>query len=286
MLVLFFSLGEQCFIDVVRELGYYNILMVQVCNSGMFYDECLVCCVNNNCVLVCLVGVKYDVVIVLVCFEFKGVIFFIDVVVYWVEIDEVNCVNVVNYFDVNKVSYCVIGKIFVLVCNGIEMFKLLLMLVNSCNLYGLVNSFDQVGCNMMDYLQLIMMFMLFEFYWFGVGLVVNSGIMEILQGSFCFEYVGVYFCYNNFVCNCFVMFVVLKKGLVGQVLDEEICCMIVCIVDIVLVYEVLFDVDNCFMFLVKKDWLGLLCLFIYYDVGDYICKLVEQYLLFIGCKIV
>ncbi|QJQ02742.1 GMC family oxidoreductase [Herbaspirillum rubrisubalbicans] len=280
-----FSPGEQRFTDVVKTLGYHNIPTAQARNSGMPYDDRPACCANNNCVPVCPVGAKYDAATALARLEAKGATILTDAVVYRVETDAANRVEAVNYFDANKVSHRITGKLFVLACNGIETPKLLLMSANSRNPQGLANSSDQVGRNMMDHPQLTMTLTLAEPYWSGVGPVVNSGIMETSQGSFRSEHAGAYFRYNNFARNRFVTFAALKKGLVGQALDEEIRRMTACTADIVLAHEVLPDADNRLTLSSKKDWLGLPRPAIHYDVGDYTRKSAEQYSLPIGHKI-
>jgi choline dehydrogenase-like flavoprotein len=234
---------------------------------------------------VCPVGAKYDAATALGRLEAKGATILTDAVVYRVDTNAQNQVEAVNYFDANKQSHRISGKIFVLACNGIETPKLLLMSSNTRNPKGLANSSDQVGRNMMDHPQLTMTLTLTEPYWSGVGPVVNSGIMETSQGDFRSEHAGAYFRFNNFARNRFVTFGALKKGLVGRALDEEIRRMSGCTADIVLAHEVLPDPENRLTLSSKKDWLGLPRPAIHYDVGDYTRKSAETYSLPIGNRI-
>lgn len=92
------------------------------------------------------------------------------VVVYKFEMGLDKCIVVVIYKDKMGVDYCVEGKYFVFVVNGIEMLKILLMFVNCDFLNGVVNSFDMVGCNLMDYLGIGVLFYVNEKLWLGCGL--------------------------------------------------------------------------------------------------------------------
>ena len=79
--------------------------------------------------------------------EAKGAKITTNAVAYRLETDGANRVIAVNYFDQNKGSHRITGKLFVLACNGIETPKLLLMSANARNPNGLANSSDQVGRN-------------------------------------------------------------------------------------------------------------------------------------------
>jgi choline dehydrogenase-like flavoprotein len=280
-----FSPGEQRFTEVVKSLGYNNIPTAQARNSGTSYDDRPACCANNNCVPVCPVGAKYDASTALARLESKGAQILTDAVAYRIETNAANQIEAVHYMDQNKQSHRISGKLFVVACNGIETPKLLLMSQDERNPRGLANSSDQVGRNMMDHPQLTMTLTLEEPFWSGVGPVVNSGIMETSQGAFRSEHAGAYFRFNNFARNRFVTFAALKKGLVGQALDEEIRRMTACTADVVLAHEVLPNADNRLTLSDKKDWLGLPKPAIHYDVGDYTRRSAENYSLPIGHKI-
>ncbi|QCR38564.1 GMC family oxidoreductase [Nissabacter sp. SGAir0207] len=272
-----FGPGEARFTEVVKELGYHNIPCAQARNSGMPYDDRPACCANNNCVPVCPVGAKYDAATALSRLEAKGAVIVENAVVWRVETNARNQIEAVHYYDPQKQSHRVTGKLFVLACNGLENPKLLLMSADARNPNGLANSSDQVGRNMMDHPQITMTVTLEEPYWAGVGPVVNSGIMETSQGDFRSEHAGAYFRFNNFARNRFVTFDALKKGLVGKALDEEIRRMTACTADIVAAHEILPDANNRLTLSSQKDWLGLPKPAIHYDVGDYVRRSARDY---------
>lgn len=272
-----FGPGEQHFTDVVKTLGLNNIPTAQARNSGTSYDDRPACCANNNCVPVCPVGAKYDAATALSRLESKGAKIVDNAVVWRVETNVRNHIEAVHYFDQNKQSHRVTGKLFILACNGLETPKLMLMSADDRNPNGLSNSSDQVGRNMMDHPQITMTVTLADPYWSGVGPVVNSGIMETSQGDFRSQHAGAYFRYNNFARNRFVTFGALKKGLVGRALDEEIRRMTACTADIVLAHEILPDPNNRLTLSDKKDWLGLPKPAIHYDVGDYVRRSYKEY---------
>lgn len=285
MKALPFGPGESRFTEVVKTLGYHNIPCAQARNSGISYDERPACCANNNCVPVCPVGAKYDAATALSRLESKGAVIIDNAVVWRVETDSRNQVAAVHYYDQRKQTHRVGGKLFILACNGLETPKLLLMSADERNPNGLANSSDQVGRNMMDHPQITMTVTLQEPFWAGVGPVVNSGIMETSQGDFRAQHAGAYFRFNNFARNRFVTFGALKKGLVGQALDEEIRRMTACTADIVMAHEILPDPNNRLTLSDEKDWLGLPKPAIHYDVGDYVRRSAEQYSLPIARKI-
>lgn len=206
------------------------------CNSCN-YDGCLVCCGNNNCMLLCFIDVQYYGGLVVQQVEDSGVQVIIEVVVYCLEYDDKGCIVVVYYYDWNKVSYCIIVQIFVLVVNVIEIFKLLLMLVSDKFLQGIVNVCDNVGCNLCDYLVIGVIFDVDEEIWFGCGLVSFCFIGQFCDGDFCKEYV--LFCIDIF--NVLQVVLVIKEvfveGYFGKCLEEQILFCVVCCLSIKNVLE-------------------------------------------------
>lgn len=272
------SPGERRFTDVVRDkLGLHNIHVAQARNSGKPYDDRPACCANNNCVPVCPVGAKYDAATSLNRLEAKGAKILCNSVVYKVETNAANKVEAVHYYDPDKQSHRVTGKLFVLACNGIETPKLLLMSTDDRNPNGVANSSDQVGRNMMDHPQLAFKIKLKDPYWTGVGPVVNSGIMETSQGDYRSRHAAAYFRFNNFAQNRFVTFDVLNKGLVGKALDEELRRATATSGMVVAAHEVLPDPNNRLTLSEKKDWLGLPKPSVHFDVGEYVRRSAREF---------
>jgi choline dehydrogenase-like flavoprotein len=272
-----FGPGEQAFTDAAARLGLVNLPSAQARNSGVSYDGRPPCCGNNSCIPVCPIGAKYDAASSLPRIEAKGGKIIANAVVYRIETGAANAVAAVHYFDPERKSTRVTGKLFVIACNGIESPKLLLMSADARNPRGVANSSDQVGRNMMDQPKLVAAVTLAEPAWTGVGPVQGSSIMQTSQGAFRAEHAGALFRFNNMARSEFGAVAALKKGLVGKALDVEIRRLAACTAELTIEHELLPDPENRLTLSSHKDWLGLPKPNIYYDVGSYVRKSAEIY---------
>jgi choline dehydrogenase-like flavoprotein len=277
--------GEQRFTDAAASIGLRNHPAAQARNSGIAYDGRPPCCGNNNCIPVCPVAAKYDAASALPKIEAKGGTILADAVVYKLETDGKNNIRAVHYYNPDKVSHRVTGKVFVLACNGIETPKLLLMSQDSRNTKGVANSSDQVGRNMMDQPKLVVELTLAEPAWTGVGPVQGSSIIETSQGDFRSQHGGALFRFNNMARSRIGGIAALQKGLVGKALDREIRRLSACTAEIAIEHELLPDPNNRLTLSDKKDWLGLPKPNIYYDVGEYVRRSAQTYSVPIGKKL-
>jgi fructose 5-dehydrogenase large subunit len=193
-------------------------------------------------------------------------------VVYRVETDDKNNVQALHYYDPNKTSTRVIGKTFVLACNGIETPKILLLSKNDKNPNGVANSSDQVGRNMMDTPKMEVLVRFKEPVWSGLGPVQTGAIMSTSQGDFRSRHAGGQISLVNFSLAGFAGLGVLKQKLFGKALDEAIRRETACNGLIAVEHEVLPDAENRLTLSDKKDMLGLNKPTVYYDVGEYVRK--------------
>jgi choline dehydrogenase-like flavoprotein len=198
-------------------------------------------------------------------------------VVYRIETGEKNSVQAVHYFDPDKRSHRVTGKIFVIACNGIETPKLLLLSKDERNPNGVANSSDQVGRNMMDQPKLTAELELQEPLWTGVGPVQSSSILNTTQGDFRGRHAGAMFRMENFARSPLGAAAALKKGLVGKALDAEIRRLSACTARLTVEHEILPSANNRLTLSSQKDWLGINKPNIHYDVGDYVRRSAEEY---------
>jgi choline dehydrogenase-like flavoprotein len=272
-----FGPGEQKFTDAAARLGLKNLPSAQARNSGISYDGRPPCCGNNSCIPVCPIGAKYDAASSLPRIEAKGGKILVNAVVYRVETGPANQIQAVHYFDPNRQSHRVTGKLFVIACNGIETPKLLLMSADTRNPHGVANSSDQVGRNMMDQPKLVAAVTLAEPAWTGVGPVQGSSIMQTSQGDFRGEHAGALFRFNNMARSRLGAMQALKKGLVGKALDAEIRKLSACTAELTVEHELLPDPNNRLTLSDKKDALGIPKPNIYYDVGEYVRKSANVY---------
>jgi fructose 5-dehydrogenase large subunit len=140
-----FGPGERRLTEVAAKVGMINLPAPQARNSGVSYHGRPACCGNNNCFPVCPIAAKYDAATALPNIEAKGGRILANAVVYRIETGEKDVVQAVHYFDSDKASHKVTGKVFVIACNSIETPKLLLFSKDDRNPNGVANSSDQVG---------------------------------------------------------------------------------------------------------------------------------------------
>lgn len=274
MLLLLLLFNEQIIKSVFNgyDLKFYVVIELVVCNSCL-YDGWFICCGNNNCMLICLIGVMYNGIVYVEKVEQVGVKLIDSVVVYKFEMGLDKCIVVVIYKDKMGVDYCVEGKYFVFVVNGIEMLKILLMFVNCDFLNGVVNSFDMVGCNLMDYLGIGVLFYVNEKLWLGCGLQEMMLLIGFCDGLFCvIEVVKKIYLLNMFCINQ-EMQKIFKVGklMKYEEFDVQICDCFVCYVQFDCFYEILLQFENCIV-LSKMviDVIGILCFEIMYVIDDYV----------------
>jgi choline dehydrogenase-like flavoprotein len=274
-----FGPGEQRFTEMAARIGMINLPAPQARNSGVSYSGRPACCGNNNCFPVCPIAAKYDAASALPKIEAKGGKILANAVVYRIETGEKNSIQAVHYYDPDKRSHRVTGKIFVIACNGIETPKLLLLSKDGRNPNGVANGSDQVGRNMMDQPKLIADIELKEPLWTGVGPVQSSSILHTTQGDFRSRYAGALFRMENAARSPLGAAAALKKGLVGKALDTEIRRLSACTARLTIEHEPLPSPDNRLTLSSKTDWLGINKPNIYYDAGDYVRRSATEYTL-------
>ncbi|WP_407121896.1 GMC family oxidoreductase [Bradyrhizobium sp. STM 3561] len=272
-----FGPGEHRFTEAAARIGMINLPAPQARNSGVSYDGRPACCGNNNCFPVCPIAAKYDAATALPKIEAKGGKILVNAVVYRIETGDKNAINAVHFFDPDKQSHRVTGRLFVIACNGIETPKLLLLSKNERNPNGVANSSDQVGRNMMDQPKLTAELELEEPLWTGVGPVQSSSILNTTQGDFRGRHAGAMFRMENFARSPLGAAAALKKGLVGKALDAEIRRLSACTARLTVEHEILPSANNRLTLSTQKDWLGINKPNIYYDVGDYVRQSAKEY---------
>jgi len=272
-----FGPGEQRFTEAAARVGLQNLPAAQARNSGVSYHDRPPCCGNNNCFPVCPIGAKYDAATTLTKIEAKGGTIRANAVVYRVETGAKNTIQAVHYFDPDKQSHRVTGRIFVIACNGIETPKLLLLSRDEKNPNGVANSSDQVGRNMMDQPKISTQVVMAEPLWTGVGPVQSSSIMNTSQGDFRGVHAGAMIRMENAARSRVGGLAALQKGLVGKALDREIRRLAACTGTFTIEHELLPMAHNRLTLSSKKDWLGLNKPNIYYDVGDYVRRSATSY---------
>src|SRR5580700_5009593 len=194
-----FGSGQRRCVQAAQSIGLQYIPCAQARNNKLAYQGRPPCSGNNNCMPACPIAAKYDAYSALLRIEAKGGVVAPNAVVYRVETDDKNNVQALHYYDPNKTSMRVIGKTFVLACNGIETPKILLLSKNDKNPNGVANHSDQVGRNMMDTPKMFVQVKFKDPIWSGLGPVQTGAIMSTSQGDFRSRYAGGQISHHNAV---------------------------------------------------------------------------------------
>src|SRR5262249_48792269 len=92
------------------------------------YDGRPTCAGNNNCMPICTIGAMYNAMESVLKAERAGAVVRENSVVYRIETDASNRkVSAVHFYDPDRQSYRVTGKVFILAAHNIESVKLMLM---------------------------------------------------------------------------------------------------------------------------------------------------------------
>ena len=154
------------------------------------YDDRRVCAGNTNCIPICPIQAKWDPTVTLgKALDTGNVTVSYQSVAYNVATDDNNLVTGVDYYEwsrdaqgnLQKVSKCVTGKVYVLACHAIENAKLLLL---SNNWQGIANHSDQVGRNLMDHPLYLTWALAPEPVWGYRGPLATGGIESLRDGEF------------------------------------------------------------------------------------------------------
>jgi choline dehydrogenase-like flavoprotein len=258
--------------EIVNPHGYNSVPIPQA-RGVQPYDGRPACCGNNNCQPICPIGAMYSGIHHVVAAEKAGATLIDNSVVYKIETDARNRIAAVHYLDLDKKSFRVTGRAFVLACNGIETPRLLLMAADDRNPTGIANTSDQVGRNMMDHSGFHAFFQAGEPLWIGRGPAQSSCMVGPRDGPFRSEHSASKFIINNIAQTGLATAAALQRGLVGKALDDEIRRRTACGVDLSISLEPLPNPENRLTLSKdRRDPMGLPCPDITYDVGDYVRK--------------
>jgi choline dehydrogenase-like flavoprotein len=265
-----YGTADRRFAEVAKRGGYNCVPIPQAKNSRP-YDDRPACCGSNSCMPICPVGALYNGMVHVNKATKAGAQLIDHAVVYRIDTDTKNRVTAVHYYDRNKQSQRVTGRVFVIAANGIETPRLLLYAANARNPRGIANSSDQVGRNMMDHPGLHMGCLTKEPMWTGHGPVQQSSIVDFRDGAFRSEYCANRIMMNNQSLAASAGVTAVSMGLVGKKLDAEIRRRAACTLDFSIGFEVLPDPQNRLVLSgTHKDALGIPHPEVTYDVGDYV----------------
>ncbi|ARO15919.1 gluconate 2-dehydrogenase (plasmid) [Ketogulonicigenium robustum] len=222
------------------------------------------CTGNNNCMPVCPIGAMYSGNMTAEKAEDEGAQILTEAVAYKLETGEGDKIVAVHYKSPDGESHRLTAKYFIVAANGYETPKLLMM-------SDVANSSDQVGRNLMDHTGMGLQFFADEALWPGRGPVQQGGIFNWRDGDFRKDHAAIKHSLSNNVPNKVVTEYLLKQGVVGSELDEQIRHLSARFVDVSTVFEMLPHPENRLQpHPTRVDALGIPTLTIHYDVDDYV----------------
>ena len=202
--------------------GGYEVITNTTARNSRTYDGRPACCGNNNCQPICPIAAQFDGGTAVSMAEAAGARIFPNSVAYRIEHDPQGRVAAIHYYDPDKNSYRVTGKMFVLAANAIETPKLLLLSASDKYREGLANSSGMVGKNLMDHPSSSLTFEADEELWLGRGPQSPSSIQAFRDGSFRSESAPFRLDFTNISQVRGVTEKLIAEGIYGSELEKQI----------------------------------------------------------------
>lgn len=181
----------------------------------------------------------------------------------------------VDYYEPNKTSHRVTGKIFILAANGMESPKLLLLSASDKFPRGLVNSSDMVGRNLMDHPSNSLAFEADEDLWLGRGHQSPSPINTLRDGAFRSEHATFRLDFTNISQARAAAEALIAEGVYGPELDKQLRHRAARQVSVKSVTEVPPNPKNRVVLSDQRDALGIPKPKVFYSFDDYLQRVMQ-----------
>ncbi|AIY39394.1 2-Keto-D-gluconate dehydrogenase [Collimonas arenae] len=248
----------------------YEVIENTVARNSQVYDGRPPCMGNNNCMPICPIGAQYHGGNAVDAAEADGAKLIANAVVYRIEHDEKGRIAAVHYYDPDKKSTRVTGKVFVLAANGIESPKLLLLSASDKYPQGLGNSSGTVGQHLMDHPSNKLTFETDEANWPGRGPMSPASINHLRDGAFRSEHAAFRIDISDASQVLAVTQELIAKGVYGVELEQQLRHRAARQVSLKNVMEQLPLPQNRVVLSSRKDALGIPTPQIHYQMDDYI----------------
>lgn len=241
----------------------YNFIHEPNGRTNKPYDGRPACSGNNNCMPVCPIGAMYSGDVHARHAQNAGAKIITDATAYNLEKGEGGKIVAVHYRSSSGADVRLTAKAFIVAANGIETPKLLLF-------SDVANSNDLVGRHLMDHSGISLIFTADEPLWPGRGQVQQGAIFKWRDGDWRGQHSAIKHAPHNNVPNRDVAEMLIKQGVVGPELDEQIRHLSARWVVIESMFETLPRATNrVTLSTTKKDALGIPTLSFNYDLdGD------------------
>lgn len=252
--------------------GGYEVISNTTARNSRTYDGRPACCGNNNCQPICPIAAQFDGGVAAASAEAAGARIVPNAVVYRIEHDSSGRIAAVHFYDPDKRSSRVTGKVFVLAANGIESPKLLLMSASDRYPKGVANSSDMVGRNLMDHPSSSLTFDADEELWLGRGPQSPSSISAFRDGAFRSDSAAFRLDFTNISQARDVTETLIKEGVYGLEFEKQLRYRAARQVNVKDVLEVLPHPENRVVLSSQKDALGIPKPQVHYSMDDYAHK--------------
>jgi len=230
------------------------------------------CVGNNSCQPICPVDAQYHGGISAAAAETAGARLVINANVYRLEHDERGRVSAALYYDPDKQSHRVPGKVFIVAANGIESPRLLLLSTSDRFPKGLANSTDMVGRHLMDHPSTSLTFDADEDLWLGRGPQSPSSINAMRDGSFRSEHAAYRLDFTNISRVDGTTKSLIAQGVYGPEFRTRLRHSAARELNVKTVLEVLPDPERRITLSAERDAMGIPKPQVHYSIDDYTRK--------------
>jgi choline dehydrogenase-like flavoprotein len=236
----------------------YKVLYEPAARNSRIYDERPACAGNNNCTPVCPIGALYSGSVHASKAEAAGARLIDNAVVHRIEAGAGGKISAIVYRTPDGVDHRLTARYFIAAAFAIETPKLLLMSVSDRYPQGIANSSGMVGRNLNCQPESRISFIAEEPLWPGRGPVHPQVFFRERDGDFRKSRAGGKHVINNNVPNQQIAARLLKQGVIGPRLDEEIRHQSARFIEITTQHELLPNPENRIVpSTTERDALGL-----------------------------
>ncbi|HEX6120451.1 MAG TPA: GMC family oxidoreductase [Dongiaceae bacterium] len=255
-----------------RLAGTYEVVTNTTARNSRSYDGRPACCGNNSCQPICPIDAQYHGGLAAQSAEAAGAKLLVNANVYKLEHDEKGRISAALYYDPDKGSHRVVGKIFIVAANGIESPRLLLLSASDKFPKGLANGSDMVGRHLMDHPSTSLTFDADEDLWLGRGPQSPSSIGLMRDGVFRAEHAPYRLDFTNISRVDGATRSLIAAGVYGDEFARRLRHSAARELNVKNVLEVLPDPDHRVTLSAENDAMGIPKPEVHYSIPDYTRK--------------
>ena len=255
-----------------RLAGTFEVVGNTTARNSRSYGGRPPCVGNNSCQPICPVDAQYTGGHAVEAAEAAGVRLLPNANVYKLEHDSAGRIVAANYYDPDKGSHRVTGKVFIVAANGIESPRLLLLSASDAFPNGLANSTDMVGRHLMDHPSTSLTFDGDEELWLGRGPQSPSSINTMRDGAFRSEHAPYRLDFTNISRVDSTTSSLVAAGVYGDAFAQRLRFSAGHELSVKNVLEVLPDPERRITLGPEKDQMGLPKPMTHYSIDDYTRK--------------